>query len=525
MLVFRRAAIFAAYLFLLGSSVIAQDISLVSHDKAIRLDGRFLGYDGQFYRIDTPYGELTVDSSGVLCEGPACPNLTDFVADLRVAGSADLIDGLWPALLQGFAKANGLKLEISEKPDGAEAVFKDVQGATLAHLELIPETTEEGLSRLLHGGADMVLASRAMTRQELALARSAGLGDLSQGRYGQVIALDAILPITANGASVSTLSMSQIKGILSGRITDWSEVGGPDARIKLHLPSPDTGFGQAISALVPKMAEDVTLHASLSELHEAVGRDPFALGFSGVSNAHVAQTVAIRGGCGVTLRATRQSVKAEDYPLTAPMFLYRPARRLPKIGRELMAFLGSETAQSVVRDAGYIDQLPEMSQLADQGERLVNAIRHASDDIALSDLQEMVTELDVRSRLTTSFRFEAGSSRLDAQSRSNVALLAQAVASGRFDGESLMFVGFSDGQGPASSNKGLSEKRANAVMQAVIAATEGGGEQASLSAVGYGEAMPLACDSSEWGRFVNRRVEVWVKPQIAPVKDTPQIGN
>ncbi|MEY8881489.1 substrate-binding domain-containing protein [Donghicola sp. XS_ASV15] len=525
MLVFRRAAIFAAYLFLLGSSVIAQDISLVSHDKAIRLDGTFLGFDGQFYRIDTPYGELTVDSSGVLCEGPACPNLTDYVADLRVAGTADLISGLWPALLQGFADANDLEFEVTETSNGSLARLNDAQGRTLARFEMIAETTGAGLSRLLDGGADMVLASRAMTRQELALARSAGLGDLSQGRYGQVIALDAILPITPDDAAVTALPMDQIRGILTGDITDWSHVGGPDARINLHLPSPEMGFGQAIGALVPKLAADATFHGSLSDLLEAVRRDPFALGLSGISSATSAQTLAIRGGCGVTLRATRQSVKAEEYPLTAPMFLYRPARRLPKIGREFMAFLSSESAQSVVRTAGYIDQLPEMSALADQGERLVNAILHASDDVSLTGLQKMVAELDAGSRLTTSFRFEAGSSRLDAQSRSNVELLAQTIAGGRFDGESLMFVGFSDGQGPADANEALSVERADAVMQAVMAATEGGAEQTMFAAVGYGEAMPLACDNSDWGRFVNRRVEVWVKPQLEPITDSPQIGN
>lgn len=525
MLFLGRAAIFAAHLFLLGAPVIAQDISLVSHDKAIRLDGRFLGYDGQFYRIDTPYGELTVDSSGVLCEGPACPNLTDYVADLRVAGSADLIEGLWPALLQGFADSNGLTLDLREKAQGAEARFTDATGRTLALFEMIPETTEQGVSRLLDGAADMVLATRAMSRQEIALARSAGLGDLGQGRYGQVIALDAILPITPPAAPAPNLSMAQIKGVLSGKITDWSQVGGPEARISLHLPSPDMGFGQAIGALVPKIAADATLHDTLAALHDAVNKDPFALGFSGIARAPSAQAVAIRGGCGVTLRATRNSVKAEDYPLTAPMFLYRPARRLPKIGRELIAYLASDAAQTVVREAGYIDQLPDSTRLTEQGERLVNAILHASADVDLSDLQQMVTELDVRSRLTTSFRFEAGSSRLDAQSRSNVELLAQAIAGGRFDGQSLLFVGFTDGQGPAGTNRALSEKRANAVMQAVVAATEGGEEQASLSSVGYGEAMPLACDSSEWGRFVNRRVEVWIKPQIAPVTGSLPIGN
>jgi phosphate transport system substrate-binding protein len=27
----------------------------------------------------------------------------------------------------------------------------------------------------------------------------------------------------------------------------------------------------------------------------------------------------------------------------------------------------------------------------------------------------------------------------------------------------------------------------------------------------FGEAMPMACDDTAWGRQVNRRVEVWVR--------------
>jgi len=41
-------------------------------------------------------------------------------------------------------------------------------------------------------------------------------------------------------------------------------------------------------------------------------------------------------------------------------------------------------------------------------------------------------------------------------------------------------------------------------------------ETANLSRIkleveAFGEAMPMACDDSAWGRQVNRRVEVWVR--------------
>lgn len=78
------AAVFAA-LSLFGTtlSVQAQDITLTSRDSKVALSGTLLGFDGEFYRLRTEYGELTVDGSGVLCDGPGCPKLQDFVADFR----------------------------------------------------------------------------------------------------------------------------------------------------------------------------------------------------------------------------------------------------------------------------------------------------------------------------------------------------------------------------------------------------------------------------------------------------------
>lgn len=525
MLVSRRAAIIAAHLFLLiGSSVTAQDISLLSHDKAIRLDGTFLGFDGEYYRIDTTYGELTVDSSGVLCEGPACPNLTDFVAELSVAGSAQLANGVWLALLSGFAAQNGWTL--AQK--GEAMHLADADGRDVAVIYMSALGADEGFAAMLDGTADMVLATRPVTRHERALARSAGLGDLSQGRQAMVIGLDAVVPIGAPTLPVSRLSLGEIRAILSGAVTDWSEVDGPEAKISLHLPSLETGLGQAIAAQfsvdLAKLEGRARFHKGLDDLAQAVSSDPFALGLTALTASGQAHRLALQGSCGFSLVPDRKSVKAEDYPLNAPLFLYRPARRLPKVGRDLMAYLGSEAAQDVVRDAGYIDQAPETYGLNEQGDRLMNAIRHAGPEVSLAGLQTLVEELAPRQRLTTSFRFEAGSSQLDPQSRSNVELLAAALARGDYDGQNLLFVGFSDGHGNAEANKALSGERAEVVLEAVLAATEGGAGQARLGAVGYGEAMPMACDDSEWGRTANRRVEVWVKPSLA-VTDTPRIGN
>ena len=115
-------------------------------------------------------------------------------------------------------------------------------------------------------------------------------------------------------------------------------------------------------------------------------------------------------------------------------------------------------------------------------------------------------------RLSVTFRFRDGSSALDAPSLSNVALLAHALEAGEYDGRALLFVGFSDGQGEAGANRRLALKRARAVLAAVRDAAETlERSRAEMRAIAFGEALPIACDDTPWGRQANRRVEVWLR--------------
>ena len=77
-----------AAVFVSGPAV-AQDVTLVAREGGIVLTGTLRGYDGEFYRIDTAYGPLTVDGQGVICEGPACPDLIAPRAVMRVVGASD----------------------------------------------------------------------------------------------------------------------------------------------------------------------------------------------------------------------------------------------------------------------------------------------------------------------------------------------------------------------------------------------------------------------------------------------------
>jgi phosphate transport system substrate-binding protein len=147
------------------------------------------------------------------------------------------------------------------------------------------------------------------------------------------------------------------------------------------------------------------------------------------------------------------------------MFIYLPQRRQHHQIVGFLDLIRFPLAQLVIRRTGFIDLAAVPIPLSDQGDRLANAIVNAGSEIPLAELQRMIRLLSPRVRMSSTSRFEPGSTRLDGPSRSNVMQFAHAIRDRRFGGRELILVGFSDGRGPATANRDLSSARAEAVRR------------------------------------------------------------
>ncbi|SFJ60191.1 phosphate ABC transporter substrate-binding/OmpA family protein [Celeribacter neptunius] len=516
------AARFTAFvlLILFPASVLAQDVNLLSRDGSISITGNFLSFDGEFYRVETDLGVLTVDGSGVRCEGPGCPDLEGYYAQIRMSGEAKGMRTLMPALITAFAMRNGYAVATNSLSETMRSmVLTDtVNDLTVGEFLLTESTSAEGFADMMAEATDVVLSLRKVAPRELALAFESGVGDLSDPLRARVVALDALVPMASRSNLVEALSLSDLAGIYTGQFSNWTELGGGDAPIVAHLMREDLNEGSEfrkfiLGAKVTPPEGAITLHDSYADVVQAIEEDPYAIGLGRLSEGGAIKSLGLRGACGFEARAMSSDIKTEDYPLTRPVFLYTPARRLPKLAREFLGFVLSPAAQVVLARTDFVDQGVDTLSFRDQGRRFANAISHAGADTTLDDLKSVTEALQGAKRLTLGFRFQGGSTTLDAQSRSNVHLLAELVEAGVFDGDTLLFAGFSDGQGAAGINRTLSKRRAETVLRAVQQSLGEAFEadRVSLSVAGFGEAMPLACDDIAWGRSLNRRVEVWVR--------------
>jgi outer membrane protein OmpA-like peptidoglycan-associated protein len=119
----------------------------------------------------------------------------------------------------------------------------------------------------------------------------------------------------------------------------------------------------------------------------------------------------------------------------------------------------------------------------------------------IEDLQKQIDQSGVAS--IYGVHFDTGSAKLRPDSEATLKVVLELI--NRSPGSRWTIAGHTDNQGAAEMNQKLSEQRAESVI-AWLAAH--GVSQSRLTPQGYGLSRPIADNSTEAGRALNRRVEI-----------------
>ena len=127
------------------------------------------------------------------------------------------------------------------------------------------------------------------------------------------------------------------------------------------------------------------------------------------------------------------------------------------------------------------------------------------DAIPGADVQRRDDSLLVN--FSSSLLFETGSYNLFPGGFDRMRSLAQTL--NNYPKSNVIIKGHTDSVGEESFNQRLSEQRADRVRQFLIAE---GVNPARITAIGFGESMPVSSNATTEGRQQNRRVEIEIRP-------------
>ena len=244
-----------------------------------------------------------------------------------------------PAVLSGTVSTDGSTS--MEKVIGAlsEAFMEANSKVTVTYN---PTGSGTGIQAEHEGRCDIGLSSRALKDEE----KASGLKET-------ILAYDGIAIIVNPANTVEDLTLEQIADIYTGKITNWSELGGSDSEIVLIGREAGSGTRSGFEEIVE--VKDLCQYrqelSSTGDVIATVAQNPGAIGYA--SLASVKDTVkAVKVG-GVT--PSEETVKDGTYAIQRPFVLVtKEGVTLSETAQAFFNYAVSKDANAVVIAAGVV---------------------------------------------------------------------------------------------------------------------------------------------------------------------------
>ena len=244
-----------------------------------------------------------------------------------------------PTVLSGTVSTDGSTS--MEKVIGAlsEAFMEANSKVTVTYN---PTGSGTGIQAVQEGRCDIGLSSRALKDEEKA-----------SGLQETVLAYDGIAMIVNPANPVEDLTLEQIADIYTGKITNWSELGGSDSEIVLIGREAGSGTRSGCEEIVE--VKDLCQYrqelSSTGDVIATVAQNPGAIGYA--SLASVKDTVkAVKVG-GVT--PSEETVKDGTYAIQRPFVLVtKEGVTLSETAQAFFNYAVSKDANAVVIAAGVV---------------------------------------------------------------------------------------------------------------------------------------------------------------------------
>ncbi len=244
---------------------------------------------------------------------------------LRIGGDDVTATSIVPPIAKRFLESRGAgQVGYVRPPPGWTSEIRGslFRGDRIAVL-IRSTNTAEGLRFLRDGRVDIATAGRTIYPNEVR--DLAALGDMSLPAAAHVIALAGDVMVTRSGNSVDTLGLDQIRGVYQGRITDWSQLGGAPAPIHPMARAPGSASRDIFDRLImgtTRYGSAIRFFSTFKDLHDALVRDPDALGYLPMGQSGDVRPLGLRVGHRAIPLPDEYGLTSGDYPFAMKLTLY-----------------------------------------------------------------------------------------------------------------------------------------------------------------------------------------------------------
>lgn len=233
---------------------------------------------------------------------------------------------------------------------GSTSMESVVLALSEAFKEMYPDVTVNysgngsgaGVEAAIAGTSDIGLASRELKEEET-----------SNGAVANVVAKDGVAVIVNPANGVEDLTVEQIADIFSGKITNWSEVGGEDMEIAVYGREAGSGTRGAFEEIVGVVdaCQLTNEYSSTGDLVGNVAGNENAISYASLSA--VDETVKAVKVAGV--ECTEDTVKDGSYAIQRPFVMVtKDGTELSAAAQAFLDFAMSAEAAPIIAAAGAV---------------------------------------------------------------------------------------------------------------------------------------------------------------------------
>jgi len=219
--------------------------------------------------------------------------------------------------------------------------------------------TGTGIAALLNKTTDIANASRQMQPVEIQQAKTDGFDPVEF-----VVARDAIAVAVNPANPVGQLTFQQISDIYSGRINNWSQVGGQDRPIVRLSREVNSGTHVYFRDVVVRLgdsknktffAADTLLLPSSEGIVSELRQNPNAIGYDGLGYipADLKKIAVARAAGGPYVFPSVATVNDKSYPIARDLYMYT-AGQPSGVVKVYLDWIVSPEAQTIVENLGFV---------------------------------------------------------------------------------------------------------------------------------------------------------------------------